>query len=505
MKKNLIFIGALVASLAGLGLGVLWPQVIDWEVSLSLGIGFLGLGMVLKNGWKAAFIWVGIFCLAWMRVWWVPHFISENEVAWWNNPESEVEIWGVICEEEDPRHVKSKYVVCVEKIKMGEEEREVTGKVMVTLRKWPAFLFGDEVKLFGILEAPFVSEEFDYEKYLERFGIRSEMRYAVMEKTGERKMNWAFSKILEFKRFYAGVIAKVFPEPEAAFLDGLLRGAKKGLPEEIFEEFQKTGLTHIIAVSGFNITIIAAAMMAVFGRISKKWGVMMTLLGIVGFVIFTGMSAAVVRAGIMGGIAAFAVLTGRQAHAVTALLLAGAVMAWWQPLVIGSDVGWQLSFLATFGLIFVAPFLEKGLKWVPEEFGLKEAFLLTISAQILVVPLIAWQFERISLIAPLTNVLVAPFIVLAMGFGFAGLVAGMFSTGLGMFVGIPAMGALSVMLGVAHWGAKVGWADFEMGISLWGLGIYYLGLGGLLIWLWVKWKPEVKKLEVGEKVKNVGK
>jgi len=216
--------------------------------------------------------------------------------------------------------------------------------------------------------------------------------------------------------------------------------------------------------------------MAIFGYVNRRAGALATITGIVFFVIFTGMSAAVVRAGIMGGIAAFAIFTGRQSHAVTALLVAAVAMAFWQPLILWYDIGFQLSFLATAGIIFITPWLERWVKWVPEFLGLKEAFLLTITAQIAVVPLIAFYFGRVSLIAPITNLAVAPLIILSMGAGFGAVLGGMLNISFGIFLGVPAYLILNGILHIAHYGALVPGAEIEISISLGMVVGYYLML-----------------------------
>ncbi|MCX6807698.1 MAG: ComEC/Rec2 family competence protein [Patescibacteria group bacterium] len=281
---------------------------------------------------------------------------------------------------------------------------------------------------------------------------------------------------------------KIFnPEKKTQAANGKVLITTKRWPELAYgDRIKVTGLLQkplVIDGFNFNITVIAAAIMAIFGKLNRRFGAIMAIFGIVLFIIFTGCSASAVRAGIMGGIAALAIFTGRQGHATTALILAALIMAWPQPLILWYDVGFQLSFLSTAGLIFISPFLEKYTSWIPNLLGLKEAFLLTISAQIAVVPLIAYHFGRISLISAITNLAVAPFIIFAMGAGFAAVLAGMISSGFGIFVSIPAYFTLNIILAVAHWGAKISWADITMQISMLVMIFYYVFIVFVFGWL----------------------
>ncbi len=479
----------LVCAIVGLGAGVFVEDKIPLAV---LGAMILVLAIVARVRAGKIRLAAGmllIFCLMLARTAFLPHRPTALDIDFYNNNAEKappVAVRATVCAEPDVRHRQTKYTLCVTELQLEQDgdRQEVCGKIMLSHRRWPEYNYGDELVVTGALRAPFQSADFDYQKYLRMFGIYSEMRRANAEKIGNHEPNWLLARIFDLKNYYAGVINKVFPEPQAAFLDGLLRGARKGLPEQIYNEFQRTGLTHIIAVSGFNITIVAATMMTIFGRISYRFGAVATIAGIIFFVIFTGMSAAVIRAGIMGGIAALAMITGRQADATLALLLAAVLMTLWQPLTLFADVGFQLSFLATAGLIFVSPFLEKITEWIPNFLGLKEAFLLTISAQITVVPLIAFHFGRLSLISPVANVLVAPFIVMSMGLGFVAIIGGMAAVPLGIWLGIPAYGTLSAILGIAHLGAAVPLADIELRVGLPAMVSYYALLMILLIYLW---------------------
>ncbi len=162
-------------------------------------------------------------------------------------------------------------------------------------------------------------------------------------------------------------------------------------------------------------------------------------------------------------------------------------MVFWNPQILFHDVSFQLSFAAVAGLLFVSPLLEKYFQKIPNKFAIRESLLLTLSAQITAVPLIVFYFDRLSLISPLANVLVAPAIPLAMLTGFVAVVVGAIYLPAGLLVGFVTYGILSYILFVAEWGAKLPGASVEVG--WFGMGfavVYYLSLIGFLIWRKIK-------------------
>lgn len=221
------------------------------------------------------------------------------------------------------------------------------------------------------------------------------------------------------------IINQLLPEPHAGLLSGILFGTKASLSFEFKEALIRTGTIHITALSGMNITIIANLAVTTLLRVfSRRTSSLLSVLIIIGFIQFVGPSASVVRAGIMGCMALFAVVTGRQRRALFFLFMTVVLMLLYRP-AYGTELSFQLSVLATLGIILFAQpkdsqtlvFTQKPSPiYVPQ--WIKDDFRTTLAAQIFTVPLIAIQFHRISLIAPLANVaigfLIAPLTVLGM-------------------------------------------------------------------------------------------
>lgn len=213
-------------------------------------------------------------------------------------------------------------------------------------------------------------------------------------------------------------INRILPEPQASFLAGILLGKKRALSEELLEKFNRTSTTHILVVSGYNITIIGAIIIGFlnFLTIPRKYSFWLALLGIIGFVWLVGLSPPVIRAAIMGILILMAIRMGRLYNITNALVLTACLMLLYDPYQLLHNISFQLSFAATIGIVYLYPRLQK----------LGEILGTTLSAQLAVFPFIAYYFGQISIIAPIANLLVLPVIPIAMLFGFLAIILGSF-------------------------------------------------------------------------------
>jgi ComEC/Rec2-related protein len=160
--------------------------------------------------------------------------------------------------------------------------------------------------------------------------------------------------LYQFKEKALDNIYRMFPDPESSLMAGILFGVDTGLTQELQQAFKNTGTAHIIAISGFNISIIAGLFFAFFSKfLGSRRGALLAVIGIIFYTILVGGDAAVVRAAIMGSLALFAKQVGRRQFALNTLLAVALLMCLWNPLYIW-DVGFQLSFFATLGLILYA-------------------------------------------------------------------------------------------------------------------------------------------------------
>lgn len=308
----------------------------------------------------------------------------------------------------------------------GIEEKAMQENFFLTTIDYPQFKYGDLVLIECQLNAPKnISKDFDYKMYLAQKGAFWECYFpAKIEAKDKNKGNKIYSFILKIKNNFKKEIKKIMPFPESVLLEGLLIGGSAELPEKIQENFSRSGMTHIVAVSGYNVTIVAEYLMiaGIFLGLWRQKAFWLAVLGIIMFVLLTGFSSSAIRAGIMGILIVWAIKNGRLANSQNAILFAGVLMLAINPLSLFWDVGFQLSFLATLGIILLYPFFEKKMIQKNKFFGISEIFFLTVSAQIFVLPIILLNFGNLSLISPLANILILPFIPLTMFLGFLAII-----------------------------------------------------------------------------------
>jgi competence protein ComEC len=340
-----------------------------------------------------------------------------------------VSIIGVVVDEPE---VKENSTILV--IKNNKDD----SKILLTVRQYPRFNYGDELKVIGKLEKPknFKNKngrEFDYISYLAKDGIQYKIFYPKVELLSVSNGNKIKEKLFLIKNSFLSQIRRVIPDPHVSLLGGLVVGAKESLGKDLQDDFRRTGLIHIVVLSGYNITIVAEFIMRIFSFLPRIFGLSFGALSIVLFAIMTGASATIVRASIMAILVILARLTGRTDDITRSLMLAGCVMVLQNPKILVFDPSFQLSFMATLGLIQLAPRIERYFKFLPTKFQLREAAVATISTQIFVLPLLLYMMGELSLVAVFVNLLVLIFIPITMLLGLLTGVVGMVS----LFLSLP--------------------------------------------------------------------
>jgi len=402
-----------------------------------------------------------------------------------------VTVRGTIVAEPDKRPMKTKYTIAVRELTTASGSRTgITGNILATdHRQWPEYQYGDSVEVRGILEKPTEIETFHYDRYLSRYGI-----YAVMYRASLQPLaptlyspfptpnpNPTPHRLLfSIKSRFEAQINRLYAEPHASFMAGLLTGSRRGIPEKLMEHFNTTGLTHIIAISGYNITIVITVISGMLFWLPLKWRFIPAVGAIIAFTAFVGASAAVVRAAIMGILGLLALQCGRQYDLRLGILWTAFCMLVWNPKQLWYDAGFQLSFLAVLGLTEMAPLLERWFRRIPTALGMREALQMTCAAQLAAVPLIIHLFGRFSLVAPFANVLVAPVIPLAMLFGFAGTVLSFIAFLPGQMIAYLGWGCLEWIVQITTVLANIPYASVNMPqmhsviISTYYIGLVYL-------------------------------
>ena len=250
------------------------------------------------------------------------------------------------------------------------------------------------------------------------------------------------------RRFTAGVRTAI-AEPAASFGMGILIGQRSTLPQENLDALKMVGLMHIVAVSGYNLTIILNFAKRVCERFSKRLTVSVALSLMAAFLVCTGMSASIVRASVVSSLGLLAWYVGRRVRPLLLILFAASITAFVYPVYLWSDIGWYLSFLAFFGILIVAPLIVDRIWKGKSPHILAAVMIETLCAELMTIPLILYIFGQISSVGLLANVLVVVLIPIAMLLTFAAGILGWFAPLVSGWIGWPAEVLLTYMLDVA--------------------------------------------------------
>lgn len=366
--------------------------------------------------------------------------------------------------------------------------RPVHGLVLVRGPRFPPHAYGDTVWVAGEVDAPPVLEGFDYRAYLARQDVHSLMARPRIVALGVGGGNPVRRALIAIRDRGRRALAAAIPEPEAALATGILLGDDRGLPERVAAAFRATNTTHVIAISGSNIALLVALLSASLGRLLGRRRATPAVLTVVAlYCVLVGGDAAVVRAAIMGGISVVALGVGRPGHAATALAAAALAMTAWRPAVV-HDVGFQLSFAATAGLIAFAGRFGAGLEaWLGRRMPagraraavrlVNDAVLVTLAAQLTTWPIIALSMGQISVVGLAANFAILPAQPAVMGLGGLTAAVGAAWPAAGRVAGAVAWLPLAYTVRVveAFAGLPYASAPFEPSPAL--IAAYYAALG----------------------------
>lgn len=446
--------------LASFSLGVFINSFIDFGWAFALLFIFIGACFLLFFGFSRSKIFLAVGLIAVSFGLGQARYSAQSDFGKTVFLESKISqkiiLSGVVTDEPEEKENYSRIVF---------KEEKTGGKILIYLRHYPEFSYGDKLKITGVLKKPEIflnnleaslsngseASKFSWTAYLAKEGIYYEMFYPQTEFISSGNGFWAKEKLFLLKSKFLSAISLVAPEPHASFLGGITIGAKESLPKELQEKFRQTGVAHIITLSGYNITIVAESIMLFFGFLPRYLAIGGGMAGIILFAIMTGASATVLRASIMALLVLVAKATGRIYTVSWALFLAGFFMILQNPKILRFDASFQLSFLATLGLIYLAPAVKEKMFFITEKFNLREIFAATVAAQIFVLPLLVFKTGQLSLAGLPVNFLILPFIPSTMLFGFAAGILGMIN----WFISIPFGWASYALLQYELWVVEV--------------------------------------------------
>lgn len=415
-----------------------------------------GLGVAAELG-QPAWAWLGVGTLALVALvlWWPkrrgrwllaglvalslgaaryagaqPPWGAADFIATYNDSGA-VTLEGVVADEVVATDAGVTLRLRAERLWLGDarESLPVSGWVQVAAPRYAAdrlaqtgaaeYAYGDRLRLTGPLQTPPIFDSFSYRGYLAGRGVHALLTPTTIRFVAADAGSPGWAALYAFKTRALATLAQIFPEPHAALLAGILLGQERGIPAELQTAFQRTGTSHIVAISGFNIAILAALMAAALRRLAgPQRGLWMTLGALALYTLLVGASGSVVRAAIMGGLALVARRLGRSAAGLGGLALAAWLMTLHNPLTLW-DVGFQLSAAATLGLVLYADRLEAAFtqlaaRWAAPARAQQaaalaaELLLLTLAAQLTTLPLLIYHFRQLSVISLAANLLILP-------------------------------------------------------------------------------------------------
>lgn len=334
----------------------------------------------------------------------------------------------------------------------------ISERILVRTESWPIHSLGTPLVVSGLLELPWEGDGFDYRSYLKKNGVRTVLNRPMVEPLSEVHIPLWRRVGLEIRRSLVQVrdlmqegVQRSVPEPAGAYLNGILLGVRDDIPADLEESFSRTGTTHVLAISGYNVAIIAEGFLLLCLRITqRKKAVWIAIVGIAAFALLTGAEASVVRAAIMGSLILIAQAWGRKVNVLMLVLLAAAAMTMVNPYLIRHDVGFQLSFAAVLGLVYLSPLLERF--WRAPG-SLKEGWYIataTVAANTATLPLILYHFGTLPIYSLPANMMILPVVPFAMAWGaFASLVSLIAPVASGI-IGIPAWALATWQLSVVR-------------------------------------------------------
>ena len=423
-----------------------------------------------------------------------------------------VDVRGTIAAEPEMTDGRARLHIRTEEARGRGRVETVSGTLLATVpgQDWR---FGDHIAIVGIVNRPIDRDGAPVATLLNRQDIHAVMRADSARKLDDDEaatlidpeyasslrhtwidvpIDQVRGGLYDVKRWAAASLDRRLPMPESALAQGLLLGGNGGMPSDLVESFRRSGMTHVVAVSGYNIALVAAAVVpisrAATGRIGAFW---LPMLAIVGFTIGVGAPASAVRAAIMGSLVLLARLVGRPSDALTALAVAAIAMTAFDPNLLG-DLGFILSSLATIALITLYPWIDERLPgrgngdppraigmWIA--CGVRETLVACLAVEILAVPVIAVAFGRVAILSPLANILALPAIPLAMATSVPIAVSGFLPDWLATPFAWIAWVPLAWIIAVIELCAAPAWASLSVGPVASVIAWTYYALAAMVI------------------------
>jgi len=509
IAKSKVFLIACLVFICGIALASFLPvEILRFSLEwFGTGVFFLILTILFwrysgQAGIKPVCLFFLFLAILFFSIWRYGLSLPKNtpDKIWHYNAQT-VTIQGFIANEPDVRDTSQKLEIAVSTIKESPG-RLISGKILVTTDLYPEYKYGDELELECELKQPEEFKGFAYDRYLARYDIYSVCYYPRLKVISGRRGNYVYAKIFSFKAKLTSLIDSGLSEPESSLARPIVFGGQKGLEQTIRNDFQKVGLTHIMAVSGFNVSILAVIIMAALLAmgLARQRAFYAAVIFLASYIILVGMPASAMRAGLMGFLVLWALKLGRLNKITNSLVLTAAIMLLVNPKILGDDVGFQLSFLAIAGLVYVYPVLESLWRKIklPKLKGVSDALLITLAAQVFTLPILAYNFSQISLISPLANLAVLWAVPALTVLILVALPLSWFMPGLSFIFFLPSLILTKYILIMVKYLAKIPYGYVEVNYLWRGwMVVYYLAAIFIVIKLR---RSKLLKEEINDKV-----
>ena len=368
----------------------------------------------------------------------------------------------------------------ISKNKITAYNQDLDAKILITTPVYPEIKYGNVLQINGALKEPPVFKGFNYKDYLKYEKIYFLMYYPEIEILGKTCGNPMKKILISFKNKLKISLQNIAPVPISGFFEALIFGDENNIPEHWKQKLNISGTRHIAAVSGANITIMCMILLNVLLYLGfwRKHALWVSIILIFFYILMIGAPACAIRAGIMGALLLLAQNFGRIAQPERIMVFTLGFMLISNPLLLKHDIGFQLSFLAFAGLIYLGPLFLKILKKlkVPKFLEIRMSLASTLSAQIFVLPILLYNFGQLSLVAPITNILILPTITFLTISGFLFGFIGIFSQTLAQILSWPSQILMILIIKIIDFFSEISWASKTINVS----GIFVVISYGLL-------------------------
>jgi len=335
----------------------------------------------------------------------------------------------------------------------------------LSLEKWDIVQFDTRIKKIDNF-----SEGFSYIRFAQTKNIYFSIFPHIGIRIDSEPVSLFIRSIDALRAKMLATIFSLYPKNEAVFLGGILIGAREDMSGILETNFARSGLTHLVAVSGFNITILIIFLGFLFRFLPMYIRLVSIVVVIFCFVVLVGIdNVPVVRAGIMGSIWYILLVFGRKPHTLTLLVFTATMLVLFEPLSLNYDSSFHPSFGAVLGLLYFQDFYSRIFSFLPKLFALRESFVLTMCAFTTTLPIMMMSFGQLQFFAPIANMLAGGAIPLAMLLGFLSILGEWMHPSIGFVIWFVEYFFLRYVTGIAEFFGSISWGVVELEFGIWGV------------------------------------